>query len=419
MSMVNLPNLMLVIKGQVADAVRGLRTVRGETERTSGVLGSFADAGKMAAGVLIRDLVRGATATVDEMFRLGAIMGTVSTSFDRLVAASGSSTMSLDNLRNATYSMVKDVDLLQAANQAMMLGLPIDELDEMYNSAIRVGGATGLTATKAINDFTIALGRQQPKILDNFGIKLQLSEAEELYAQQLGKSVSALTDEEKETAFATIAIQKMNEQAGILGENISDATMRQNQWAASWGNLTTRIGEFLTPLSAIQPILNPAMNMMGIMAGTLLPKLIAKLSLATAAEWAHVVALKAHAVASAIAQGISSMGLAVPLIAAAAIAAGAIAYSALSRIPSRQFGGPVEETGPHMLHKGEFVLTEDARKMLLASAFLPFGGMTGAAIASSRYPGPKPLTINISNMTVHTRDANDFVKRMRALGIGS
>lgn len=380
----DLPTLTLIIKGAVSDAVQGIRAVKKETERTKGAMDSFADAGRRAAGFLIRDMVRGASAAVNEVLNLGAAFGTLRTSFDRLLLASGTMDQSLENLRKATRYAIADVDLLKAANLSMMLGLPIDELDEMYDAAIRVGAAAGMTATQSINDFTIALGRQQPKILDNFGIKLGLAEAEELYAAQLGKSTSALTDQEREIAFATIAIQKMNDQASILGENIDAAALKGEQWSASWKNLATSVGEFLKPLKAIQPILNPVMNMFGIMAGTVLPKLIG-------AIWAEVVALKAKIAAWITAHSVATLGLGLAAIGAAIGGAALLTGGVLGGIPSKQFGGLITETGPYLLHRGETVIP----------------------------PGSTDRSIHIANMTVYPHDAKDFIHKMRALGIGS
>jgi len=68
---------------------------------------------------------------------------------------------------------------------------------------------------------------------------------------------------------------------------------------------------------------------------------------AAAAEWMHVIALKAKAVAAAIAHGIASLGVALPIIAAAAVAATAIALAATAQVPS-------ERGTPTMLRAGAY-----------------------------------------------------------------
>jgi len=76
----------------------------------------------------------------------------------------------------------------------------------------------------------------------------------------------------------------------------------------------------------------------------------------TLATWLLVAAQKGRALASAIAAAIETYGLAVPIIAAAAAAVTVAVAAALSRIPSREFGGPIERGGIYRLHAGEFVL---------------------------------------------------------------
>jgi hypothetical protein len=74
----------------------------------------------------------------------------------------------------------------------------------------------------------------------------------------------------------------------------------------------------------------------------------------TAAEWLHTIALKAKAVALSVVHALEGpWGWA---ILAGAIAAAGIGLALAARIPSRQFGGPVKETGPYLLHEGEYVL---------------------------------------------------------------
>jgi len=96
-------------------------------------------------------------------------------------------------------------------------------------------------------------------------------------------------------------------------------------------------------------------SMMGGLASSL--SMLARITqTAAAAEWMHVVALKAKAVAAAIAHGIASLGVALPIIAAAAVAATAIALTATAQVPSREVGGPIYETGLYKLHAGEYVV---------------------------------------------------------------
>lgn len=386
---IGLPDLTLIIKAAVSDAVKGVRQVKDEAERASSSFGMFRRAGAQAAGMLMRDMVRGASAAFSEMVRLGAAVGTLSNAFNRLVSISGISGMSLDDLKAATRGMISDVKLLTQANTAMMLGIKPDKFLELAKAALVLGPAVGKDAVYALESLTTGIGRQSRLMLDNVGITLDAADAYEWYAAQLGTTASALDETQRKMAWQSYATELATSKAAELGDILDEGIVKQAQWSAGWKNLTTSIGQFLAPLSAIQPILSPIMTMMGTMAGVLLPQMIGKLGGLIAAEWAHVVALKAKLAAWIVAHGTMTLGLILPVVAAAVAASTLLVSRALANIPSRQFGGVIPETGPYLLHKGETVIPS----------------------------GRGGTTINIARMNVYPRDGDDFVRKMRRLGI--
>jgi len=82
----------------------------------------------------------------------------------------------------------------------------------------------------------------------------------------------------------------------------------------------------------------------------------------TIAEWAHIAALHAKAIALAIVNALSGpWGWA---ILGGAVAAAAVGIALAASIPSKQFGGPIEHTGPYLLHAGEYVMPRGAPNIL-------------------------------------------------------
>jgi len=136
---------------------------------------------------------------------------------------------------------------------------------------------------------------------------------------------------------------------------------------AQTGRLVTEFAEQFGILDKeMANALGRGFNLISMMGGlaTSLSMLARITQTAAAAEWMHVVALKAKAVAAAIAHGIASLGAAVPIIAAAAVAATAIALAATAQVPSKQAGGPIYETGLYRLHAGEYVLPSPILKTI-------------------------------------------------------
>jgi len=111
-------------------------------------------------------------------------------------------------------------------------------------------------------------------------------------------------------------------------------------------------------------------SMMGGLASSL--SMLARITqTAAAAEWMHVVALKAKAVAAAIAHGIASLGVALPIIAAAAVAAGAIALAATAQVPSERGTPTMLRAGAyeHVPRQGSLTLVFDIHDNRFASDY--------------------------------------------------
>jgi hypothetical protein len=241
---------------------------RGMSKATS-LTTSFKDSAKIAAGVLMRDLVRGLTQGTIAALKMGAQIRTLRNSFDSLSQSTGEYVPSLVELRTATRGMVSDTNLLLRANEALALGIPTENLDELFDAAIRLGKAMGIDATQGIQALTIGVGRQSRLVLDNLGIIVKAEEAYTEYSKRIGKTSETLTENERRLAFQTIALEKISEKAAILGDNIGETDMAMDQWGATIANVTTKIGEMLGPLGKLTPIftaLAPAISIIAVQA---------------------------------------------------------------------------------------------------------------------------------------------------------
>ncbi|MCD6421797.1 hypothetical protein J7L13_00405 [bacterium] len=328
------------------------------------------DAAKVAAGMLMRDAIKGAIDFMASGIELSAKLESLKASFERLVRASGATNLSLESLRKATKGAVSDIELLQAANQALMLGVPADKLNELFEAAMKLGYAAGQSATKSIQDLTTALGRQSPRILDNLGITFEAAAAYEWYARQIGKTSGQLTENEKKLAWQKYAMMMVAEKANALGDNISEAQLKLDQYRASVENSKAATGGFMQslldfgmairqtipPLGVLLDIIGPSglQTIIAVTAGNLIPQLIAKLWAWKGASIALALAEKARAIATFIANAVASMGAAVPIM-LAAIAAG-VAALALHFAGVFQEGGIVPRTGWAYVHQGEIII---------------------------------------------------------------
>jgi hypothetical protein len=121
--------------------------------------------------------------------------------------------ISIDAARASTHGFVSDMDLARSAAMASSFGVARSEAEfaKLAQTAQLLAARLGTDTATALQDLTTAISRQSPMILDNLGITLKISEAHEIYARQLGKTVGALSDVEKSEAFKAAAFQKAEE----------------------------------------------------------------------------------------------------------------------------------------------------------------------------------------------------------------
>jgi hypothetical protein len=164
----------------------------------------------------------------------GAKLPGIERSFQSLaVGVNVSADEMLAAMRRASLGMVQDADLMLSANKAILLGLPVtaQEMGKLAETATMLGRAMGMDATTALDDLIKALGRSSPMILDNLGLTVKVGEANEAYAETLGKTSAALTDAEKKTAFYVMALEKADEKIRDLGDQqLTFADMASQAW---------------------------------------------------------------------------------------------------------------------------------------------------------------------------------------------
>jgi len=213
--------------------------------------------------------VNGLGTAFTQMLTIGAIaaVGTMVVNFgtasfetaakvERLSKATNAMAASLGTSGNAmveaatkaSKGTISQADAFLAANKAMMFGVveSSDDMATMTEIAVTLGAAMGQDAGKSLDDFSTALGRQSKQILDNLGIIMDQELAYRMYADTLGKSVSALTAEEKERAFVNAALEIGAQKVKELGGVAEDATTRQLRLTATWQDFQLAFGKILT-----------------------------------------------------------------------------------------------------------------------------------------------------------------------------
>jgi len=122
----------------------------------------------------------------------------------------------LTELKQSTFNVISDNKLLSMANLAIMLDIPVFQIPELFNAAMKLSRSMGLTPTKGIEAISKGIGRQSRKILDNIGILFKREQAYKWYADMY--KLDKLTETEKSEAWKQFAIEEIIKKAALLGK---------------------------------------------------------------------------------------------------------------------------------------------------------------------------------------------------------
>ena len=148
----------------------------------------------------------------------------------------------LTELRQSTFGSITDNKLLAMANLAIMLDIPVFQIPELFNAAMKLSRSMGLSPEKGIEAISKGIGRQSRKILDNIGVIFKRSEAYEWYAEMY--ELTKLTEAEKSEAWKQFAIEQVIKKAKLLGAP-TDSELKRKQAETQQQNGQVNLGKKL------------------------------------------------------------------------------------------------------------------------------------------------------------------------------
>ena len=248
----NLVEILLAAKNNASGPIKQVQGNLAELDKTAGTLGHGVEGLAKAAGAAgLLLLGQQAVAATADLSELGIKAAMLRESFDSLAAGVGQSGDDmLAALRTASRGAIADSDLILAANRAMLLGVAksSDDMATLMDIATVRGRAMGLTVSQAFNDIVTGLGRGSALILDNLGIVVNATEANERYAASLGKSAEALSETEKKQALINAVLADTTTSAG--------ATVNPfEKLAAATKNLREAMGEFINNATSVPAVI--------------------------------------------------------------------------------------------------------------------------------------------------------------------
>lgn len=160
----------------------------------------------------------------------GKIKG-VRDSFEILTAVYDTADSALTKLRASTKGTVTDFELMRVTNLALAGASQTfakqfgEALPEVLNLARVQAQATGQDVNYLVSSLVTGIKRASPLLIDNTGIVLKVGEANETLAKKLGKSVEALSAEEKQIAVLNSVL--------AAGKGITDQYANAQEYAST------------------------------------------------------------------------------------------------------------------------------------------------------------------------------------------
>lgn len=136
--------------------------------------------------------------------------------------------------------------LSRVLGRSLLLGVDPTMTNDLMKAAVATAKLTGQTVEKAFEDINLAVGRRSRLILDNLGIIVLMSEAEENYAKALGKTVKELTAAQRHEAFGKEVLRKTREIVAIVDISTGRETQTIQRLSAAWGNFVRELSLFAT-----------------------------------------------------------------------------------------------------------------------------------------------------------------------------
>lgn len=161
---------------------------------------------------------------------------------------SGEIILQMERLEEVTNGVVGKFDLLESVNKATSFGIDLTggRLEKLVGVASKAAATMGTDLKDAFESLVVGTARQSMMILDNLGVMVDVTKANEEYAASIGKSKDQLTDVEQKTALLNQVLERLGRtQNNIVDEELLTAASGTfNRISRAWQSVKLTVGEY-------------------------------------------------------------------------------------------------------------------------------------------------------------------------------
>lgn len=125
---------------------------------------------------------------------------------------------------DATNGAISYENALKKAANASAYGFSTAQLEKMTEVARRASVVMGVEMDDALNRIIRGVSKQEIELLDELGITVRLTEAQNTYAKSIGTTADKLSSYQKQTAYLNAVLAQSEKSFGFLSEENLNAT---------------------------------------------------------------------------------------------------------------------------------------------------------------------------------------------------
>lgn len=203
-------------------------------------------------------IVKVGAAMVAVLVSIGAAIGKLATDasqfeeiksgFDRLAASQGANAeIIVKKMKQASDGVLSTSEIMKAANEAMLAGIPIDQLAKITEIAKAAANAQGDSVENMMRVMTNGLARTSTMMLRHAGIVFDETQAYKNYAKSVGKTTEELTDNEKRQVFLNKSLEVGQKTLDKLGPSQISVSDQWERLKATQEDNAIALGQKLIP----------------------------------------------------------------------------------------------------------------------------------------------------------------------------
>ena len=229
----------------IVNLVPGLGRAVGGLSSFTGGLGALGVAGGVAAAAVL-----GVVAAIGGVIALGAR----GAGFEGIVEEFNRSGVSLEKLRESSRGYISDVVLMTQTNIGLAgtQGQLRKEFGEAFPRLLEIAGAlarkTGGDQQFYFESLVGGIKRSSPLIIDNTGLVLKTGEANETYAESIGKTVEELSGQEKQIALINAVLAAGEQALDGYGDAVETNREKLSGFGATLSNIFDAAAASVEPL---------------------------------------------------------------------------------------------------------------------------------------------------------------------------